>query len=46
MHSCGHVASIPLMYREDVASSCGMNHWVGMRVEGEHVCELDVESEK
>ena len=26
MHSCGHVANIPLMYKEDVASSCGMNH--------------------
>ena len=46
MHLCGHVASIPLMYIKDVASSCGMNHWVGMRVEGERVCELDVESEK
>ena len=46
MHSCGHVASIPLMYREDVASSCGMNHWVGTRVAGELVCQLDVELEK
>ena len=26
MHLCGHVASIALMHREDVTSSCGMNH--------------------
>ena len=37
---------IPLMHREDVASSCGINHLVGTGVAGVLVSKLDNESKK
>ena len=43
---CGIAQSYPLMNREDVASSCGINHLVGMGVASVLVSKLDNESKK